>query len=262
MIVETTSKEFAKLVNAKLIESNRPKTVVRNSREIVILADVTKKKDLFLKIVSMDVKGEVDAEVKVFIAPLCPVCPYVVEEICSLPIKKVEIIDVADYPEIAKEYDIMATPTVVIGRIKLVGRVKGDEVLEWIRRGFDKKEYFAKLLREGSAEDVVREVKKDGDVDILVDLLTYRDFMVRLGAMVALEEIARENVDLIRNVKNRIRRLLRHEDKRIRQDVAMLLGSIGDEEDKEFLEELLKEEGEIRESAIEAIKEIDKRNQK
>ena len=156
----------------------------------------------------------------------------------------------------------MATPTVVIGRIKLVGRVKGDEVLEWIRRGFDKKEYFAKLLREGSAEDVVREVKKDGDVDILVDLLTYRDFMVRLGAMVALEEIARENIDLIRNVKNRIRSLLRHEDKRIRQDVAMLLGSIGDEEDKEFLEELLKEEGEIRESAIEAIKEIDKRNQK
>ena len=263
MIVETTSEEFAKLTNGKLVKSERPKTIMRNSKEVVVLGDVDKKKELFLRIFkNLKDRGEIDAEVKVFIAPLCPVCPYVVEEVCSLPIKKIEIIDVTDYPEIADEYDIMATPTVVIGKVKLVGKVSREEVLEWIRRGYDKKEYFAKLLREGSAEDVVREVKKDGDASVLVDLLAYKDFMVRLGAMVAIEELAKENPEIVKKVKDKIRELLKHEDERIRQDVAMLLGDIGDESDREFLEELLKEGGDVEESAREAIDEIERRDQK
>ncbi len=262
MMVETTSKEFAKITNGRLITSQKPKTIIRNSREIVILGDIDKKKELFLKILkNVDENGEIDAEVKVFIAPLCPVCPHVVEKVCSLPIKRIEIVDVVDYPEIAEEYEIMATPTVVIGKVKLVGNVSKEEVLEWIRRGYDKKEYFAKLLRDGEAEEVVREVKKDGDANVLVELLTYKDFMVRLGAMVAIEELAKENPEIVKKVKDKIRMLLKHEDDRIRQDIAMLLGDIGDESDRKILEELLKESKDA-EHLKEAIDEIERRNQK
>ncbi|WP_457548672.1 thioredoxin family protein [Archaeoglobus sp.] len=261
MIVETTSEEFAKLTNGKLVGSRKPKTIIRNSREIVILGDVNKKRELFLKILkNIDDNCEIDAEVKIFIAPLCPVCPHVVENVCSLPIKKIEIIDVVDYPEIAEKYNVMATPTVIVGKVKLVGKVSKEEVLEWIRRGYDKKEYFAKLLREGEAEEVVRMVKEDGDASVLVELLTYKDFMVRLGAMVAIEELAKEHPEIVKKVKDKIRKLLKHEDERIRQDVAMLIGDIGDDSDKEFLEELLKDDN--AEHLREAIDEIESRNQK
>lgn len=262
MKVETTSKDFAEITGGDLIESERPKTVIKNSREIIIFGDVGKKKDLFLKILKklLDDSSEIDAVVKIFISPICPVCPHVVEEICSLPIKRIEIIDVFDYPEIAKDYEVMATPTVVMGKVKLVGKVSKEEVLEWIKRGYDRKEYFVKLLKEGRAEEVVKEVIKEGNAEVLVDLLTYQDFMVRLGAMVAVEEIAKEKPDLVLKIKDKIRKLLRHEDERIRQDIAMLLGEIGDESDKDFLKDLLKEGGDVEESAREAIEEIEKRN--
>ncbi len=255
--METTSKRFAEATNGDLIESERPKTVIRNSKEIVILGDVDKKFELFLRVFkNFKGDGNVEGVVKVFVSPMCPVCPRVVEEVCTLPVKRIEIIDVTDYPDLAE--DIMATPTVVVGKAKLVGAVSKDEVMYWLEN-FDRKEYFAKLLKEGSAEDVVREVLKEGNVEELVDLLTYGDFMVRLGAMVALEELAKVKPDVIESVKDKIRMLLKHEDERIRQDIAMLLGDIGDSRDKEFLKELIKEGGEVEESAREAMEKIDER---
>ena len=60
--------------------------------------------------------------------------------------------------------------------------------------------------------------------------------MVRLGAMIILEQL---DPNLIRDVKEDIRKLLKHKDDRIREDVAMLLGEIGGEEDISYLEELM-----------------------
>ena len=263
MRVETTSEDFARAVNGTIIHSEKPKTVIRNSREIVILGDVNKKRDTFLRLMRvLNEKAEIDATVKVFISPLCPVCPHVVEELFKLPIRRVEVIDVTDYPEIAQSYEVMATPTIVIGKVKLVGKVDGREILEWIERGYDRKSYFAKLLKEGRADEVVKEIVRDGDADILIELLTFNDFMVRLGAMVVVEEIAKEKPELIEKIKSKLRELLKHEDERIRQDIAMLLGNVGDTEDKKFLKELVKEGGDVGESAKEAMEEIDRRNQK
>ncbi len=261
MRIETTSREFAKITGGKLIKSERPKTIIKNLREIIIFGDVIRKKELFLKILDNFIEDfEINSTVKIFISPICPTCPYVVEEVCSIPVKRVEIIDVTDYPEIAQNYNVMATPTVVIDRIKLVGKVNRKEILEWIEKGYDRKEYFAKLLKDGSAEDVFREIIRDEDADVLIELLTYRDFMVRLGAMVVVEELAKKKPDLIIKIKDKIRELLKHEDERIRQDIAMLLGNIGDKSDKAFLKELLREGGDVEESAREAIEEIERKS--
>jgi len=249
MIVETTSRELAKIVNGNLINSERPKTVIRGSREIVILAEVSR--DQFLKAIK-DVKCEIDAEIKVFVAPSCPFCPHVVNEVLSIPVRRIEIVDVLRYPEIAERYGILSTPTVLIGDLKLIGKVSRDEILKWM---YDKREYIAKLLKDGRIDEVV----EMEDVEVLVDLLTYRDIFVRLGSMVAIEEIAKRNPKAVEGVKCKIRELLRHEDYRIRQDVAMLLGDIGNHEDRVFLEKILKER--FDESVFEAIEEIKKREQ-
>lgn len=265
MKIETTSKEFANLVGGVLITSEKPKTIIRDSREIKILGDISKKIDLFLDIIKLDfseVLSVLDGEIKIFISPNCPVCPYVVREICSIPIRKLEIIDVLDYPEIANEFGIMAIPTVVIGKVKLVGRVNRKDVLEWIKKSHDRKEYFAKLLKDGEVEEVVRNVEKEGDANILVDLLTYKDFIVRLGAMVAIEDLSKRRPEIVEDVKDEMRNLLDHEDERIRQDVAMLLGDIGDESDMSFLENLLDEKGDVGESAKEALEVIRRRSRK
>ena len=64
--------------------------------------------------------------------------------------------------------------------------------------------------------------------------------------------------NLRRDIKEDIRKLLKHRDDRIREDVAMLLGDIGDEEDISYLEELMNndENRNVVEAAMEAVEKI------
>ena len=58
-------------------------------------------------------------------------------------------------------------------------------------------------------------------------------------------------------MKEDIRKLLKHKDDRIREDVAMLLGEIGDEEDINYLKELMNDKNKnVVEAATEAIEKI------
>ncbi len=211
-----------------------------------------------------DVKG-FEAEIVVFVMPVCPYCAKVVEIVNSFAVANPKIksivVDVSRFVDLMYKYDISSAPTTMInGEIKLIGYVSKDQLLEWLKRvsGDYKKDYFVTLLNERRLDEIKEIIAKNPkDIRILAELLAYEDFMIRFGAMVVLEQIHRENPDVIKLAKDVIRNHLKHEDFRIREDVAMLLGSIGDETDVKFLEELLKEdEEEVKASAIEAIKEI------
>jgi glutaredoxin len=205
------------------------------------------------------------AEIMIFVMPICPHCARVVETanafaIANKAIRSI-IVDASRFTDLAQKFDVTSAPTVIINReIKLVGYISKNDLFEWIKRASSdyKVEYMSTLLKEGRTDDVKEMIAKSlDDVKILADLLAYPDFMVRLGAMAILEQLHKENPKIIEPAKDRIRMLLKHEDFRIREDVAMLLGSIGDESDIKFLEELLSEESqEVRDSALEAIEEI------
>ena len=273
--VVTTSKNVAKVCEdhgfrCELVDG-RPLTVIKidGIEAIRYLGEV--KLDSFLKTVKIlreaKQNGNLSAEIKVFVSPFCPHCAKVIENVNSLAVEnpnvKVEIIDVSVYPELAEKYGITSAPTTIINdSVRLIGYVSKEEVVKWIEKAEDKKEYFVKLIKDGRLDELLDSIKDENDLGVVVDLLAYNDFMVRLGAMVVLEEVFKSNPSIVKAVKDKIRKLLKHDDKRIVQDVAMLLGEIGDEEDIKFLKDLVKAGGEVKLSAEEAMEEIAKRFRK
>jgi len=273
--VVTTSKNVAKVCEdhgfrCELVDG-RPLTVIKINGVEVIRYLGEPKLDSFLKTVKMlretKQNGNLSAEIKVFVSPFCPHCAKVIENVNSLAVEnpnvKVEIVDVSVYPELAEKYGITSAPTTIINdSVRLIGYISKEEVVKWIEKAEDKKEYFVKLIRDGRLDEIVDLIRNENDLGIVVDLLAYNDFMVRLGAMVVLEEVFKSNPSIVKAVKDKIRKLLKHDDKRIVQDVAMLLGEIGDEEDIEFLKDLVEVGGEVKLSAEEAMEEIAKRFRK
>ena len=273
--VVTTSKNVAKVCEdhgfrCELVDG-RPLTVIKINGVEAIRYLGEPKLDFFLKTVKMlreaKQNGNLSAEIKVFVSPFCPHCAKVIENVNSLAVEnpnvKVEIVDVSVYPELAEKYGITSAPTTIINdSVRLIGYISKEEVVKWIEKAEDKKEYFVKLIRDGRLDEIVDLIRNENDLGIVVDLLAYNDFMVRLGAMVVLEEVFKSNPSIVKAVKDKIRKLLKHDDKRIVQDVAMLLGEIGDEEDIEFLKDLVEVGGEVKLSAEEAMEEIAKRFRK
>ncbi len=271
--------ECTDAVNVKVEEADvevRPAMLLRRGdREIVYNAiPIGEEFEPFLITIKRMAEGYrveevegLEAKIKVFIMPICPHCAKVVETVngfaVSNPRIRVNIIDVTRFPDLMDRYGITSAPTTVINEsIKLTGYLSKDELVEWIRKamGDYTKDYFITLLNERRLEEIKEIVRRDPEKSkVLAELLGYNDFMVRFGAMVVLEDLYKEDPKLIEPAKDVIRSFLRHEDFRIREDVAMLLGDIGDESDVKFLEELLKDRDEVRTSAMEAIEEIRKR---
>ncbi len=217
-----------------------------------------------------EVEG-LEAEIMVFVMPICPHCAKVVETVNSFAVAnpkiKSIIIDASRFIDLMQKFDITSAPTTIInGEIKLTGYISKDELIEWLKRssGDYKRDYLVTLLNERRLDDIKSIVAKNPeDIRILAELLAHEEFLVRFGAMVVIEQIAKENPEVIKLAKDVIRNLLKHDDFRIREDVAMLLGSIGDESDVKFLEELLNEEKEeVKDSAMEAIEEIRSKQKK
>ncbi|HIP63619.1 MAG TPA: hypothetical protein EYH04_05930 [Archaeoglobus profundus] len=243
----------------------RPALILRkNNCEIVYHAlPIGTELEPFLKTLKIlsNVKCEaVNGEIMVFITPTCPICANVVEIVNKVAINKgfkSIIIDATIFPNLAQKFEITAVPTIIInGKIKVVGSINEDELINLISKS-NYKDYIVKLLKEGRIEDVKDLAKSSEVVKILAELLAFPDFMVRLGAMVILEQL---HPNLIGYAKEEIRKLLKHKDNRIREDVAMLLGEIGDEEDISYLEELMNDEDKnVVEAAMEAIEKIKSR---
>jgi len=211
-----------------------------------------------LKILSNSKCEAVNGEIMVFITPTCPTCANVVEIVNKVAINrgfKSIIIDATMFTDLAQKFEITAVPTIIINKnIKVVGSISEKDLIDLMSNYSNYKNYIIKLLKEGRIEDV-KDLAKSAEVaKILTELLAFPDFMVRLGAMVILEQL---HPNLIKYVKEEIRKLLKHKDERIREDVAMLLGEIGDEEDINYLKELMNDKNKnVVEAATEAIEKI------
>ncbi len=259
----------------------KPAMVLRkNGRENIIYHAIPLREELepFLKTLIMLSKGfeleevrDLSAEIMVFVMPICPHCAKVVETVNSFAVANPKIksivIDASRFSDLMQKFDITSAPTTIInGEIKLTGYISKDELIEWLKRasGDYKRDYLVTLLNERRLDEIKEMIEKNPeDIRILAELLGHEEFLVRFGAMVVIEQIAKERPDVIKLAKDVIRNLLKHEDFRIREDVAMLLGSIGDESDVKFLEELLEEEKkEVKDSAMEAIEEIRSKQKK
>jgi len=216
-----------------------------------------------IKIVAGGVKEGSEIRIITFVTPMCPKCRVTVDAINSLAKKfaiEHHIVDATMFPDFAERYNVMSVPTTFIGRMKFVGAVDLSKAEKYIRDALngDYRDYLAEKLRGGEMEDVKALVVEERLGELLGELMGHEEFMVRLGAMAAAEALMGEK-EVVEGVRNALRKLLKHEDIRIREDAAMMLGILGGEEDLEELKDLIREGGRVADSAREAVEEIMRR---
>ncbi|HVO83352.1 MAG TPA: thioredoxin family protein [Syntrophobacteria bacterium] len=208
----------------------------------------------------------VPTRLEAFIAPACPHCPALVALCSDLALAssylEVSIVDVTLFPEQARERGIRAVPTLVVnGEERLVGAL-GEEILvdRFVNRELATlhSETFRRILEEGDARKLAATMLAEGEIPgPALELLADRDWSVRLGMMVVLEEIGSHRPELARRAYPFLVTLLTHRDPSRRGDAAFLLGLIGDAAVLERLEPLAEDGSpEVAEAAREAIKRI------
>ncbi len=210
-------------------------------------------------------------EVKVFIAPHCVFCPLVVDlanqiSLCNSLIKTY-IIDATLYPKLAKQYKITASPTVVINEdFILVGNEARENLPYWLKKAAQSQydtTVIKSLLKQAQAERVVTLCLEDErHLETLLNLLTDKELFPRIGAMRVLEELRDKAPQKIEKILPKLLKMLQTQDTRDKGDILFLLGIIGTPEVLGEIESLAsREDGEIKEIAVEAIEEIKRRYQ-
>lgn len=217
-----------------------------------------------IKIVAEGVKGGSEIRIITFVAPVCPNCRATVDSINTLARKYAiehHVVDATMFHDFAERHGVMSVPTTFIGKMRFVGALTPSKAEKWIRDAMnrDYRDYIIEKLASGEIEDVKAIVVEEKLGELLGELMGHEEFIVRLGAMATAEALEGEK-EVVEGVKKAVRKLLTHEDARIREDAAMMLGMLGGEEDVKELENLISEGGRVADSAREAVEEIRRRD--
>jgi thiol-disulfide isomerase/thioredoxin len=207
---------------------------------------------------------------QVFIAPHCPFCPQVVQQIVALPLAsaqlKVAVIDGTLFPEMAQEAKVRSAPTVILdGEYRWAGQVQLEELVETlVLRDATKLDEAAlvDMLKEGNATQLAQMMlRRRLILPAFPTLLGHAEWSVRLGAMVTMEEIADQDPGVAQQAIEPLWRLMESAPEAIRGDLIYLLGQLGDTATLKRLQEMLTIESgdELREVLEEALAALERK---
>ena len=195
----------------------------------------------------------------------CPHCPYVLASLSDLVKKgvlsKLEVINLEQRPEIAKELGVQSVPWVRIGQFELTGLRSKAELEEWIEKANTSSgdtSYIEELLAEGKVNQVLGMIAKDNQLlQALLALIADGDVKInaRLGVGVIMEEY--EGQPELKALIPGLGELTSSEDARVRSDAAHYLSLTHDASARVYIEPLLKDDhAEVREVAEESLAEL------
>jgi thioredoxin-like negative regulator of GroEL len=200
------------------------------------------------------------------IAPGCPHCSGNLKALSSLVkegiIGRLDIVNIAHYPDVAQELGVRSVPWTRIGDFALIGARGEAELRGWAGRVNDRDglaEYFRELLGEGRLAEVQALVDADGErVLALLPLLEDSDtgINVRLGIGAVLEDL--HGSDTAERLVAGLGELIGVDDSRSRQDACHYLGLTGAASARPLIERCLQDDDPVvREIAAEALQELD-----
>lgn len=207
------------------------------------------------------------ANLTLFIAPQCGFCPQVVRRLIVLPMTdnriQLTIIDGALFPEALKTHQIQSVPTILLDdQFRWTGSIPLEEIIDAINTRDPFSLGVASLesiLKEGGASRLAAMMLKSQNIfPAFYDVLTHDKWPIRLGAMVAMEEIVEENPDLATEVLNPLWSRFQKLSTQIQGDILHVFGEIGDPRVISWLETVLagKFDPEVKAAAHDAVKEI------
>jgi len=202
--------------------------------------------------------------IDIFVSNLCPACPAVVDRLCRFPLINplihVRVIDGVLFHERAFENSIMALPTVFIaGGQRFTGPVRPEDVADGLIHRDPSKmsaDVFARMIRAGDAGSLAKMMTRSGKVfPGVLDLLAGDYFPLRLGAMVAMEEVGLKSPELALESLEQLWARMEEMSLSARGDMAYMIGLFGDKTWIPRLESLLTPESstDFREVVEEAL---------
>jgi glutaredoxin len=209
----------------------------------------------------------IPALVKVYVTPGCPFCPATVSVLAGLAAcsdqVRLTVIDGELFPGTAQKDRINAVPTVILDdQFRWTGSIDAAEVVRLILER-DASGLGADALRgmieDGNAEGVARMMSERGMIfPAFIELLTHQRWSVRLGAMVAFENLAESDPGLAGEVVNPIVEVFKQVDDTVKGDLVHVLGESANRAALPFLLSVVagEHDDEVQAAAEEAIEKL------
>lgn len=210
------------------------------------------------------------AHALLFIATGCQHCPMVLQSLSELvkdgTLAQLEIINLQQSPEMARQYHVRSVPWVKIGPFELTGVRSTGELKQWIARADDPDamgDYFSELMTTGeldTARDFIDQHPET--LPALLKLMTVEDskLSIKVGVGALMEDLTQ--ADWFDQHLEQLAQYLQHDDPRVRNDAAYYLGLTLNPGVIAYLEPLLQDRDEdVRTTAAEAIEELRNRLQ-
>jgi len=207
------------------------------------------------------------AELELFVTPPCTFCPGVVAGLMPLAAAnrriQLTIIDASFFPEIAASRGIQAVPTLVLdGHFRWTGSFAIDELIDLIvvrDPAHMGPAAIETLLKEGAARNLAQMMVDCNRIfPALLELLSHPQWPVRLGAMVAAEELHALSPDLGRKMIDALWNRFDAVSDQAKGDFLFLCAEIGERADVPRIQAVLQRKVsiDVRDAAEDALEKL------
>ncbi len=211
---------------------------------------------------------DIPARLQVYIAPQCPHCPQTVRKLLPLVQANtnisISVIDGTLFTQMSETALIQSVPTVILDTdFRWTGAVDMPELIETIINRDPNKlgpQTLRSFIDDGRASDLAQMMITAGTIfPALIDLLTHELWSIRLGAMVAAEEIAYTDQPLAATLIPALAERFEGVNTTVQGDILHVIGEAGDKTHLPFLENIAAttSEEELQEAAQDAIETIE-----
>ena len=166
--------------------------------------------------------------------------------------------DAVQFEDLAQRYKVKSTPTTIINDgLTLIGRLTAEELAEHLLRSVESSSLpsiLESMIKAGRAEDAAELLCSGDRPEAILPIYLSKEFSVRMGALVALEEALRKNPRILDPIVDDLTALLFQEEVALRGDTAELLGKIGNPAAIPALRKAAEDlDPDVREAAEEAL---------
>lgn len=200
------------------------------------------------------------------IATGCQHCPAVLQNLSELikegRLSSLEVVNIVEAPERARELNVRSVPWVKLGPFELLGMKTRSELEQWIEKAEkpdDMSDYFEELMTSGEIAKVQQLVKESPDnIQALFNIMTNpkSSLSARIGVGAIFEELAGNSI-LKQNIET-LGQLSQHKNAQVRNDACYYLGLSHDKGAEEYLRPRLEDENsDVRDAAEDALDTIE-----
>jgi hypothetical protein len=192
----------------------------------------------------------------------CPHCPSVLASLSELVkqglISRLEVINLEQRPDLARQLGVRSVPWVRIGQFEITGLHSKAELQSLVEQAGSEQgmtRFVEQLLNDGEVQQVLAMIEKDtGILHALIGLVSDADAKInaRLGVGVIMEEY--EGRQQLKALAPELGELTKHHDARVRSDACHYLSLTHDASVRKYIEPLLDDDNEdVKEVAEESL---------